>query len=70
VKESYPESKLLEALGQAREGLEASAGLGHQGERGGRTGQISTRILGAGGVTGLVCEGARGGSCGDGSAMR
>lgn len=68
-KQSYPECKLLQTLGQTREGLEASAGLCNQCEGGGRASEISTRELGTGSVAGLVGKGTRSGSYGGGGCV-
>jgi hypothetical protein len=64
VERPYPVGELLQALGQAGKRLEASARLGDEGEGGSGTGKISAGVLCAGCVAGLVCEGARGRSCG------
>lgn len=51
---SHLESKLLEAIGKAGEGLIARTGLGNQGERGRRRSNLSIGNLDAGGLRGLV----------------
>ena len=55
---AYPEGKVLQALGQARQRLVARAGLCDEGERRRRSGEVSARELDALGVARLVLEGA------------